>query len=217
MSEKRVRKLLLLGVFTLPALALAACSSASPVTQSSAPPSGVRSSVAVSSSAAAAPSSSATAPGSPAAPASPTGTASPAAVAAISVTVPAWCTPNVPVTPPGTLAEWLVIYPNYAQFVQSDLVDLLQPFSTTSTENATNRSLCLDIAYAKDAPPPVDVAGYTTVLRDAIKGSIVLNNGAAALNQGMGDPPALAAARPDLEAAETAMVAFYAAIGHPIG
>jgi hypothetical protein len=123
----------------------------------------------------------------------------------------------VPVTPPGTLAEWLAIYPNYAQFVQSDLVDLLQPFSTTSTENATNRSLCLDIAYAKDAPPPVDVAGYTVVLRDAIKGSIVLNSGAAALNQGMGDPPALAAARPDLEAAETAMVAFYAAIGHPIG
>jgi hypothetical protein len=122
----------------------------------------------------------------------------------------------VPVTPPGTLAEWLVLYPNYAQFVQSDLVDLLQPYSTASTENATNRSLCLDIAYAKDAPPPVDVAGYTVVLRDAIKGSIVLNNGTAALNQGMGDPPALAAARPDLEAAETAMVAFYAAIGHPV-
>jgi hypothetical protein len=135
---------------------------------------------------------------------------------AIPVTVPAICTPPVPVTQPGTLAEWLSIQPNYAEFIQDNLVDLLQPYSTDGEENALNSALCLDSGYAKFAPPPVDVAGYATVLKDAVSGYLALHDSANGGANGGGEPPAYAAARPYFEAAEKAMVAFYAAIGHPI-
>ncbi len=155
------------------------------------------------------PSQPSTAPSSPV-----TASASPTASAvAIAVTLPAICTPSVPVTPPGTLAEWLVIQPNYAEFIQDNLADLLQPFSTAAGANAVNAGLCDDVGHAKFAPPPADVAGYTAVLNDAIKGYIALRDGSSG---GSGEPPAYAAARPYFEAAETAMVAFYAAVGHPI-
>lgn len=136
----------------------------------------------------------------------------PSAVA-VPVTLPAICTPSVPVTPPGTLAEWLIIQPNYAEFIQDNLVELLAPYSTASGENALNISLCDDFGHAKFAPPPADVAGYATVLKDAVSGYLALRDGSGG---GSGEPPAYAAARPYFEAAETAMVAFYAAIGHPI-
>jgi hypothetical protein len=141
------------------------------------------------------------------------------AAAAIAVTVPAWCINPRPVTPPGTLAEWLAAGGGYgyAQYVQDDLVELLRPFSTAATEVAVNHGFCQNIGFAKYAPPPVDVAGYTVALDDAIKASIALNNGTNVANQGEGEPPALAAARPYLQAAETALKAFFAAVGHPVG
>jgi|GEM_PF-3183334 len=155
------------------------------------------------------PSQPSTAPSSPV-----TTSASPTASAvAIAVTLPAVCTPAVPVTPPGTLAEWLTVSPNYAEFVQNSLAELLQPWSTAAGANAINAGLCDDVGHAKFAPPPADVAGYATVLKDAITGYMALRDGSSG---GGGEPPAYAAARPYFEAAEAAMVAFYAAIGHPI-
>lgn len=138
---------------------------------------------------------------------------------AIAVTVPAWCINPRPVSPPGTLAEWLAAGGGYgyAQAVQDDLGELLAPFSTAATEVAVNHGFCQNIGFAKYAPPPVDVAGYTVALDDAIKASILLNNGPNVSNQGEGEPPALAAAHPYLEAAETALKAFFAAVGHPVG
>jgi hypothetical protein len=147
-----------------------------------------------------------------------TGPATTAAAAAIAVTVPAWCINPRPVTPPGTLAEWLASdgYTD-AEYVQDGIVELLAPYSTNANENADNRSFCQNIGFAKYAPPPVDVAGYTVALDDAIRASIILNNGTNAGNAGAGEQPALAAAHPDLMAAETALKAFFAAVGHPVG
>ncbi|MGH3255210.1 MAG: hypothetical protein ACRDOU_07330 [Streptosporangiaceae bacterium] len=140
------------------------------------------------------------------------------AATAIAVTVPAWCINPRPVTPPGTLAEWLSAGGGYgyAQYVQDDLVKLLGPFSTAATEVAVNRGFCQAIGFAKYAPPPVDVAGYTVALDDSIRASMVVDNGPNTVNQGEGEAPALAAARPYLEAAETAFKAFLAAVGHPV-
>jgi hypothetical protein len=151
-------------------------------------------------------------------PAATAAAATTASAVAIAVAVPAWCINPRPVTPPGTLAEWLASdgYAD-AQYVQEALVELLAPYSTTANENAENRSLCQDVGFAKYAPPPVDVAGYTVALDEAIKASIALNNGTNAINQGEGEPSALAAAHPYLEAAETALKAFFAAVGHPVG
>ena len=140
------------------------------------------------------------------------------AAAAIAVTVPAWCINPRPVTPPGTLTEWLSTGGGYgyAQYVQDDLLELLAPYSTAATEVVVNRGFCQAIGFAKYSPPPVDVAGYTVALDDAIKASTVVNNGPNAVNQGEGEAPALAAARPYLQAAETALKAFLAAVGRPV-
>lgn len=147
-----------------------------------------------------------------------TGAAAAGAAAAIAVTVPAWCINPRPVTPPGTLAEWLSTGGGYgyAQYVQDDLLELLAPYSTAATEVVVNRGLCQAIGFAKYSPPPVDVAGYTVALDDAIKASTVVNNGPNAVNQGEGEAPALTAARPYLQAAETALKAFLAAVGRPV-
>jgi hypothetical protein len=184
---------------------MAACGSSPPATQAAATTTG---------SAATGPAT--TAPASTAAAA--TGPATTAAAAAIAVTVPAWCINPRLVTAPGTLAEWLAS-DGYieAGYVQDGLVELLAPYSTNATENADNRSFCQNIGFAKYAPPPVDVAGYTVALDDAIRASIIVNNGTNAGNAGAGEQPALAAAHPYLMAAETALKAFFAAVGHPVG
>jgi hypothetical protein len=125
--------------------------------------------------------------------------------------VPSWCINPRPVTPPGSLAQWLGTGGGYgeAQYIKDDLTGL-QANSTNATLMVVTGSLCQAVGFAKYAPPPVDVADYTTALTNAVKAALIVRAGSA-------NPPARSAAAPYISAATKALDAFFVAVGRPGG
>jgi hypothetical protein len=199
---------------------LAACGPSSSSAAAAATPASTSASAAATTSAptpAAATSAAALAAPTPSAPATAAaGTATSAAAgpapSAIAVTVPTWCINPRPVTAPGTLAQWLSPTGGYglAQEIQRGLLNLQAPNAAAATIVTESGGLCQTAGFAKYAPPPVDVAGYTTALSDTVQATVILHNGAL---QGKLD---MAAAAPYLRAGTTAIDAFLAAVGRPV-